>query len=214
MPCLRCAWRAAIAALFEEAEAHRLVGLGVMAGRPRRDKGVVVLACDHRVGRRHRAADAAHHRFPGARRHRGVAVEIDDAARCRRDVAQLVDIMPVVTERDQVERAFGRRFAHQTLELAVAKTSSTARMRSGRSGCPGGVRWSRLARWVSRSGHAGGLVMRAVFQIRAFSTACARSANLIVCRAFRKSRDPPGQFIRTMRPRRPGATGLLAWKYA
>ncbi len=66
--------------VVEEAKAHRLVDLGMMAGRPHRHERVVVGAGHHRVGGRDRAADAAHDRFPGARRHRGVAVEIDQAA--------------------------------------------------------------------------------------------------------------------------------------
>ena len=67
-----------------------------------------------------RAADAAHHSFPGARRHRGVAVDIDEAAG-RRDVAQLVDIMLAMAERDEIEAAFRRLAAHQRIETFLAE---------------------------------------------------------------------------------------------
>ena len=44
MPYLRCAWRAAIAALSKKQKPIGLSSLGVMAGRTHRDKGVLVLA--------------------------------------------------------------------------------------------------------------------------------------------------------------------------
>jgi hypothetical protein len=90
MPYLRCAWRAAIA----------------------------MLARHHGFGRCDRAADAAHHRFPRARRHRGVAIDIDQSAG-RRDVAQLGDVVLVVAERDEVEIALRRLVAHQELEALM-----------------------------------------------------------------------------------------------
>ncbi len=106
--------------IVEEAEAHRLADFGMMAGRAHRDEGVVMLTCHHGVGRGDRAADAAHHGFPGARRHRGVAVDIDQAAgRC--DVAEFADIMLAVAERDGIEAAFRRLAAHQRLEAVFAQ---------------------------------------------------------------------------------------------
>ena len=104
--------------VVEEAEAHRLADLGVVAGRAHRDEGVAMLARHHGFGRRDRAADAAHHRFPRARRHRGVAIDIDQSAG-RRDVAQLGDVVLVVAERDEVEIALRRLVAHQELEALM-----------------------------------------------------------------------------------------------
>jgi hypothetical protein len=101
--------------IVEEAEAHRLADLGVMAGRAHCDEGIAVLAVHHRFGRRHRTADAAHHRFPRARGHRGVAVDIDLAAG-RRDVTKLGDVILVVAERDEIEIALRRQVARQELE--------------------------------------------------------------------------------------------------
>ena len=80
----------------------------------------------HRVGGGNRASDAAHHRFPGAWRHRGIAVEIDQAAR-RRDMAEFADIMLVVTERDQIEIAFRRLAAHQRLLKRSSPSTSADR---------------------------------------------------------------------------------------
>jgi hypothetical protein len=87
--------------------------------QPRRHERVVMGAGHHRVGGRDRAADAAHHRFPGARRHRGIAVDIGDAAR-RRDVPELLDVMFVVAERDQIEVA-DRRFAALQPRVALPR---------------------------------------------------------------------------------------------
>ena len=106
--------------IVEEAEAHRLADFGMMAGRAHRDERVVVRAGHHRIGRRHRAADAAHHGFPGARRHRGVAVDIDQAAGGR-DVAELADIMLAMAQRHRIETAFRRLAAHQRLEAVLAE---------------------------------------------------------------------------------------------
>ena len=91
-----------------------------MAGRAHRDEGVLVLAGHHRVGRGDRAADAAHHGFPGARRHRGVAVDIDHAAG-RRDMAEFADIMLAMAQRHRIEAAFRRLAAHQQLEAIFAE---------------------------------------------------------------------------------------------
>ena len=115
MPYLRCAWRAAIAALSKKQKP-----LGVVPGRAHCDEGVLVLALHHLIGGGHGAADAAHHGFPGARRHRGVAVDIDHA-RSRRDVAQFADIVLAMAEQHGVEVAFRREVAHQRLETVFAK---------------------------------------------------------------------------------------------
>jgi len=102
--------------MIEKAKAHRLVGLGVVAGRPHPHERIMMLAGHHSVGGCDRAADAAHHGLPGAGRHRGIAIEIDQALG-RRDAPQLVHIMLVVTQRHQIEAAFRRFFfAHQGAE--------------------------------------------------------------------------------------------------
>ena len=106
--------------MIEKAEAHRLADFGVMAGRAHRDERVVVGAGHDRVGGGNRAADAAHHGFPGAGRHRRIAVEIDQTAR-RRDMPKFLDIMLVVAKQDLVERAFRCRLAHQRLEAVFAE---------------------------------------------------------------------------------------------
>ena len=53
---------------------------------------------------------------------------------------ELVDKMLVVAQRNQIEGRFRRLVARQRPEAILASTWSTARSRSGRSGCPGGVR--------------------------------------------------------------------------
>ena len=84
--------------IVEEAEAHRLGDLGMVTGRAHRDERIGVGSGHHRVGCGHRAADAAHHGFPGARRHRRVAVDIDHAAGGG-DVPELADIMLAMAQR-------------------------------------------------------------------------------------------------------------------
>jgi hypothetical protein len=106
--------------MIEEAKAHRLVGLGVMAGRPGGEERILMGAGHDRVGCGDRAADGAHHRFPGARRHRGIAVEIDQAAGGR-DVPQFLDVMLVVAQHHGIERAFGGLAAHEFVEPAFAE---------------------------------------------------------------------------------------------
>jgi hypothetical protein len=106
--------------LIEKAEAHRPADLGMMAGRSRRDEGVVGVACDHRIGRRDRAADAAHDRFPCSRRHRGVAIEIDQTVG-RRNMPVFGDILLVVAERDRIQLSFRRLAARQLLETTLGQ---------------------------------------------------------------------------------------------
>ena len=61
--------------VVEKAEAHRRRAFGVMAGRPRRDKGVGEAPAHHFIDRESRAARGAHRRFQRARRHHRVRVE-------------------------------------------------------------------------------------------------------------------------------------------
>ena len=65
--------------VVEEAEAHRLRALGMVAGRPHGAEGVGGLPGHHPVDRRHGGADAAQHRLVGARRHHGVGVDLHEA---------------------------------------------------------------------------------------------------------------------------------------
>jgi hypothetical protein len=83
--------------------------------RAHRDERIRVGAGHHRIGCRHRAADAAHDSFPGARRHRGVAVDIDHAA-LRGDVPELADIMLAMAQRDGIQIAFRRLAARERFE--------------------------------------------------------------------------------------------------
>jgi hypothetical protein len=101
--------------VVEEAKAHRLVDLGMMAGRAYRDERVVMTARHHSIGGGDRTADATHHRLPGARRHRGIAVDIDQAARWR-DMPEFLDIMLAMAQRDRIETALRRFAAHQGIE--------------------------------------------------------------------------------------------------
>ena len=65
-------------------------------------------------------ADAAHHGFPGARRHRGIAVDIDQAAR-RRDMPEFPHIVLAMTQRDRIQTALRRFAAHQGVETIFAE---------------------------------------------------------------------------------------------
>ena len=68
----------------------------------------------------------------------------------RRRLADGGDVIHRVAERDGLERR-RRRLDARSVESARAKAPSIARSRSGRSGWPAGVRWSRQAGWVIRS---------------------------------------------------------------
>ena len=92
----------------------------MMTGRAHRDEGIRVGAGHHSVGRRHRAADAAHDSFPGARRHRGVAVDIDHPA-LRGDMPEFADIMLAMAQRDGIQIAFRRLAARQRLEAIFSQ---------------------------------------------------------------------------------------------
>ena len=63
----------------EQAEAHRTLALGMMAGRAGGDESVLDVAVEHAVDRLQRAADAAQDDLPGGGLHHGVAVEVDIA---------------------------------------------------------------------------------------------------------------------------------------
>ena len=69
------AWRAATATLLKKQKPIAWSRRRVVAGRAHRAEGVVDVAVDHRVGRRHGGAGGAQHRVPGAGRQRRVGVE-------------------------------------------------------------------------------------------------------------------------------------------
>ena len=82
--------------VVEEAEAHRRRRLGVVAGRPCGDEGVVDAAHDDLVDGECRSAGRAQSRFEGAGRHRRVGIELDRAlgragALDRLDVVERMD---------------------------------------------------------------------------------------------------------------------------
>ena len=106
--------------VVEQAEAHRPRHLGVMAGRTHGDEGVRRFLVHHLVDRPHGAAGAAQCRLEAARRHRGVGVEPHHAfAFRRRGVADRLDVIHRVAERDDLERRHRRLLARQHLEPLV-----------------------------------------------------------------------------------------------
>ncbi len=167
--------------IVEKAKAHRFVGFGVMARRPHRDEGIVLSARHHRVGGGNRAADAAHRRFPGARRHRGVGVHMDQAA-CRSDVPEFTDVMLVVAERDRIQRAFRRLAAHQPVEAIFRQHLIDGTQPVGSFGMPG-------RREMVETGRMGENKRRHSMPWRA-ERAFREAANLGGRRPLRKSRKP------------------------
>ena len=102
----------------EQAEAHRPRRLGVVAGRAHGDEGIVDLAAHHLVDRFHAAADRAQRRLEAARRHRGVGIEPHHAF-LGRGVADRLDVIHRMAERDDLGRRHRRLLARQRLELLV-----------------------------------------------------------------------------------------------
>ena len=102
--------------IIEEAEAHRARGLGMMAGRPRGDKRVDGTFAHNLVDRVDGAADGAQCGLEGAVRHRGVGVEVDQAL-FRRRVADLLDVVHRMAQRDRLERGRRRQYARERLKL-------------------------------------------------------------------------------------------------
>ena len=104
--------------IVEQAETHRRRGLGVMAGRAGRDECVRGFASHHLVDRERGAAGSPHHRLERARRHCGVAVDPHHAL-FRRGIADVLDVIHRVCERDHLDRRHRRLVAHQSLKLLV-----------------------------------------------------------------------------------------------
>ena len=96
-------------------------------------KALSDLLVHHFVDRAHGAAGAAQGRLEAAGRHRGVGVDVHQAF-FRRGVADRLDVVHRVGERDDLERRARRLLARQHLESLVLQRLSTTRRRSGRSG--------------------------------------------------------------------------------
>ena len=152
-PCCFCAWRAAIADVVEQAEAHRPRGLGVVAGRAHRDESVVGAAGSSPRRPRGRApptARIAASKLPGD-------IEVSASSAHQAFVAAWRRGSPRRNPSDGRARcvsnaAAGASTRASVLEALVARApASIARSRSGRSGWPSGVRCSRQAGWVMRS---------------------------------------------------------------
>ena len=102
----------------EQAEAHRLCGLGVVPGRAHGYESVRHLAGHDLVDGERAAANRAQRRLQTARRHRGVGVEPHHAlvGRC---VADGVDVIGRMAERDDIRLGHRRLLARQYLEAFV-----------------------------------------------------------------------------------------------
>ena len=125
--------------VVEQAEAHRPRHLGVMAGRANGDKGIGRLLVHHLVDRAHGAADAAQGRLEAARRHRRVGIEPHHAVR-RRGVADRLDVIHRMRERDDLERRARRLLARQHLKPLVLQRLLDGAQAVRPLGMAGGVR--------------------------------------------------------------------------
>ncbi len=105
----------------EEAEPHRLRCLGMVARRPGADKRVGSGVGHYRIDGGDSAAGSAKGGFQRARRHRGIAVEIDHSF-LGRDVPQLVDVFVAVAQRDDIEIGHRRLMPDQRVKPLVRKT--------------------------------------------------------------------------------------------
>ncbi len=121
----------------EQAEAHRLVGPGVVAGRPDRAEGPAIGPLDDRRDRIDRRARREPRREGRAGRDPGVDLDLPAASRgegvdCR-DVAGRVDPEQLLVGRRPDRLGSGNRRAIPVR----SRCRSTARSRSGRSGWVG-----------------------------------------------------------------------------
>ena len=101
--------------VVEQAKAHRACGLGMMAGRPRGDKGIGGFLGEHLVDGMDGAADGAERRLKTSRRYRGVGIDPDHAC-ARRGVANLHDVVHRMAQGDHFERRRGRFDPRQRLK--------------------------------------------------------------------------------------------------
>jgi hypothetical protein len=91
------------------------------------------------VDRLHGAAGGAHRRFECPGRHRGVGVEPHHAF-LRGCLAYLLDVIQRMRERDHLDRCHRRLLACEPWNFSCSSARSIARIRSGRSGWPIGLR--------------------------------------------------------------------------
>jgi hypothetical protein len=101
--------------VVEEAKAHRRGAFGMMAGRPRGDKGVGHPPAHHLVHGESRAARGMHRRLQSSRRHQGVGVEASEAFAGRR-LLDRRDIGLGVCARERFARGGGGLLARQHLK--------------------------------------------------------------------------------------------------
>ena len=136
--------------VVEQAEAHRPRRLGVVAGRP------------HRRRRRSRSGPSSPRRPPARAppTARSAAsnvpgdIEVSASIRTmpfRRGVADRLDIFHRMASEMMSASAIGACSRASVWNRSASSACSMARRRSGRSGCPAGVRWSRQAGWEMRS---------------------------------------------------------------
>ena len=101
--------------VVEEAEAHRVRDLGVMAWRAGRDEGVANLAAHHLVDGEDRAAGRAQRGFVAAGRHRRVRIDRRQTL-LRRRRADRFDVVLRMDARDRGKVGARREIARQHLK--------------------------------------------------------------------------------------------------
>ncbi len=101
--------------VVEEAKAHRRRAFGMMAGRPRRDKGVGHPPAHHLVHGESRPARGMDRRLQSSRRHQGVGVEASEAFAGGR-LLDRRDIGLGVRERERIARDSGGLLARQQMK--------------------------------------------------------------------------------------------------
>ena len=108
-----------------------------MSRRAHGAEGIGRLAREHLIDREQRAAGGAHRRLVTARRHGGVGIDLHQSV-FRRSIADLLDVIARMAQRDVVDRR-GRRFgAHQRVKAFGG--SARARLRATGPGVPDGRR--------------------------------------------------------------------------
>src|SRR5882672_8389569 len=108
--------------VVEQTKPHGSRSLGVVTGRARGDKGVGDADGHHLVDGVDTAAGCAQRGLEAPWRHRGVSVDLNQAAGGRR-IAESGDIVHRVAELDSVKIGGRRVGAHQVLKLLALKDS-------------------------------------------------------------------------------------------
>ena len=139
--------------VVEQAEAHWPRGLGVVAGWPRGDEGIGGLLRHHLIDRKHAAANRPQSSLEGARRHRGVGVDMNQPF-LGRGVADFLDVVHRVTQGDDLERRQRRAHAIERLEFFRLQRTLNGAQPVGPLGMTGGrqvIETSRVS--DEESGH-------------------------------------------------------------